>query len=102
MAPRPAPSPRRTRADDHRGRHRPAQAPKHRFLNPVVLGELLKAEFERRRRDPEDCANQRQQLTDRLAKLDGELQRLTDVIASGSAPEAILLANLRETLEAAR
>ena len=77
-------------------------------LNPVMLGDLLIAEWARQREAPEAVNAERQTVVGRLATLDMELQRLGEAIAAGSAPETILgairareaeRASLRETLE---
>ena len=77
-------------------------------LNPVMLGDLLMAEWNRQREAPEAVKAERQTVAARIGTLDGELQRLAEAIAAGSVPETIVGAirareaersSLRETLE---
>ena len=49
-------------------------------------------ELERHREAPEALAQQRQDAAAQLTKVDAELRRLTDAIAAGDAPQAVLQA----------
>jgi hypothetical protein len=60
------------------------------FLNPAALGALLMRELEEHRKTPEECAAQSREPASRISKLDGELNRLADAIASGAAPATLL------------
>jgi hypothetical protein len=65
---------------------------KHIFLNPAALGNLLLRERAERAKAPEALEAQRQDLTATISRLDTELGRLADAVASGSAPSTLVAA----------
>ena len=72
---------------------------KHIFLNPAALGNLLMREWAERAKAPQALEEQRQDLTAKISKLETELSRLADAVASGSTP-ATLVAAIRQREEA--
>ena len=71
---------------------------KHVFLNPAALGMLLMREWKTNQEAPEALARQRQDVAAQVTKLDTELTKLGDAVASGEAPQTLLLAiKSRET-----
>ena len=70
----------------------------HVFSDPLALGDLLMRELERRREAPEALATERDMLTAQIAKLEAELGRLADAVASGAASRTLVDAiQARET-----
>lgn len=66
------------------------------FLDPAMLGSALMKELERRAAAPDAVKAQRTDLAARVAKLAGEIDRLTDAIAEGAGESKAVVTKLRE------
>ncbi len=63
---------------------------KYDFLNPVMLGNLLMAEWERQRTEPDELRAQRETLQREVKRLDQELGRLTEAVTLGGEVRALV------------
>ncbi len=66
------------------------------FLDPEKLGELYRLEYERRRREPGTIKGQRQEQAALVARLEGEVERLAEAIASGAGSSKVLVDKLAD------